>query len=86
MIVSRDWRKYLGGQSDGTSHLNSDVGGGLFARAAYVAQPQEGTVTGVGSAEIKRPAEVLRVQVELVVKGKDLKEAIAKLKERTTPA
>jgi uncharacterized protein YggE len=50
------------------------------------AQQQDGQVTGVGSTEIKRPAEVLRVQVELVVKGKDLKEALTKLKERKEAA
>lgn len=50
-------------------------------------QPGEnGQVSGSGTAEIKRPAEILRVQVELTAKGKDLKEALAKLKERRESA
>jgi uncharacterized protein YggE len=45
-------------------------------------QALDGTVTVEGSAVIKRQPEVLRVQVDLLAKGKDLKEALAKLKER----
>jgi len=43
---------------------------------------QEGQVTASGTTEIKHAAELLRVQVELTGKGKDMKEALAKLKER----
>ncbi len=46
----------------------------------------EGTVTGQGSVEIKRQADVLRVQVDLLARGKDPKEALAKLKERREAA
>lgn len=41
-----------------------------------------GTIAGAGSAEVKRPPQFLRVQVELLAKGKDLKEALVKMKER----
>jgi uncharacterized protein YggE len=44
--------------------------------------PLPGTVTATGSAEIKRQPELLRVQVEVMAKGKTIKEALAKLKER----
>ena len=46
----------------------------------------QGTVSASGSAEVKRPAEMLRVQVELLAKGKDPKEAMARLKERREAA
>jgi uncharacterized protein YggE len=43
-------------------------------------------VTGLGSVEIKRQPEVLRVQVEVLAKGKDVADALAKLKERRAAA
>lgn len=46
----------------------------------------DGVVQGNGSVEIKRSAEILRVQVEVLAKGKDLKEALAKLKDRKEAA
>lgn len=48
--------------------------------------PAEGTVTGQGSAEVKRPPDVLRVQVEMLAKGTDLAQALARLKERREAA
>jgi hypothetical protein len=46
----------------------------------------QGTVSATGSAELKRPAEALRVQVELLAKGKDLREALARLRDRRESA
>lgn len=54
---------------------------GLFAGPSRAQVPQ-GTVTGTGTVELKRQPETLRLQVEVVVKAKDLKEALAKLKAR----
>ena len=54
-----------------------------------VAQPLSappGTVTGQGFVDVKQPPEVLRVQIELLAKGKDLKDALARLKERREAA
>jgi uncharacterized protein YggE len=48
--------------------------------------PPGGTVTGLGFVDLKRQPEVLRVQVEILAKGKDLKEALARLKERREAA
>src|SRR5260370_22601616 len=42
----------------------------------------DGTVTGIGVVELKKQPNVLRVQIELLAKGKDLKEALARLKDR----
>lgn len=50
--------------------------------AAPALGQEAGQVSGSGSVEIKRPAEFLRMQVELTAKGKDLKEALTKFKER----
>jgi uncharacterized protein YggE len=46
----------------------------------------ERAVYGQGSVEIKRQPEFLRVEVDLLAKGKDPKEALAKLKERREAA
>jgi uncharacterized protein YggE len=46
----------------------------------------EGTVAGQGMVELKRQSEFLRVQVEILAKGKDLPEALARLKERREAA
>ena len=63
---------------------------GLFATWALLLLSDrslaEGTVTGSGTTEIKRLPDTLRMQVELIAKGKDLKEALAKLKERRETA
>jgi len=48
--------------------------------------PAAGTVTGHGAAEIRRQPEFLRVQVEVLAKGKDLKEALARLRARRQAA
>jgi uncharacterized protein YggE len=48
--------------------------------------PQEGFVTGTGTVEIKRLPELVRIHVNVLAKGKDLKEALAKLKERQEAA
>jgi uncharacterized protein YggE len=44
------------------------------------------TVNSVGFAELKRQPDILRVQVEIQSRGKDLKEALAKLRERRAAA
>jgi uncharacterized protein YggE len=49
---------------------------------AQAPHPQWGTVTGQSYVDLKKPPEVLRVQIEILAKGKDLKEALARLKER----
>lgn len=48
----------------------------------YCQTTNDGQVSASGTAEIKHAAELLRVQVDLTGKGKDMKEALAKLKER----
>jgi uncharacterized protein YggE len=45
-----------------------------------------GTVTGSGVVEIKRQPDRLRLQVELLAKGSNLKEALALLKDRIEAA
>ncbi len=51
--------------------------------AALLAQtPSAATVTGTGSVEIKRQPELLRVQIEVMSRGKTLKESLEKLKVR----
>jgi hypothetical protein len=46
----------------------------------------DGTVTATGTAVLKRQPELMRVQVEVQAKGKDLKEALTKLKVRRETA
>jgi hypothetical protein len=46
----------------------------------HAAEPA--TILGRGQAELSKPPERLRVQVEIVVRGKDPKDALARLKER----
>src|SRR5438045_617574 len=58
----------------------------LVVLAAAGRADPPGTVSANGTAEVKRPAEALRVQVELVAKGKDLPEALARLKDRREAA
>ncbi len=53
-----------------------------WAQSPSGASGEKSVVTAQGSAEIKRPADIMRVQVEVVAKGKDTKEALAALKER----
>ena len=45
-----------------------------------------GTVTGHGSVELKRTPEFLRVQVDILAKGKDVTDALGKLRERRQAA
>ncbi|HET6883076.1 MAG TPA: SIMPL domain-containing protein [Pirellulales bacterium] len=44
------------------------------------------SVSANGTAVIERPAETLRMEVELSAKGKDVKDALAKLKQRRKSA
>src|ERR1051326_1416325 len=57
---------------------------GLGAGRADAELP--GTVTGHGLYELKRQPEFLRVQVDVMAKGKDIKEALAKLRARRQAA
>ena len=58
------------------------------ARGAPAFEPGEaparaaGAVTGVGSAKAERQPDLLRVQFQLTGEGKDVKEALARLRER----
>jgi uncharacterized protein YggE len=56
------------------------VGFGPVPARAQGAPP--GTITGHGITELKRQPESLRVQVDVLARGKDLKEALAKLRDR----
>jgi hypothetical protein len=58
----------------------------LAAPAAAQAPAPAGTVTGQGKAEVQRQPELLRVQVEILVKARDLPTALARLKERRDAA
>jgi len=60
----------------------------LFASPAalWAQSPAPATVSGTGSVEIKRQPETLRVQIELMARGKTLKEALDKLKARREEA
>jgi uncharacterized protein YggE len=40
------------------------------------------TVSAIGTTELRRQPEVLRVQIELLTRGKSVEEALAKMKER----
>jgi uncharacterized protein YggE len=52
------------------------------ARAQTVEEETEGTVAGNGTGVIERSPEILRVQVDVFAKGKDLKQTLAKLKKQ----
>jgi len=54
--------------------------------AACADDGAQGTVTGQGSVELRRQAEILRVRVQVLAKGKSLKEALSKLRERKLSA
>lgn len=56
------------------------LAGGLHAARAQTGKG--GTIAGAGAAEVKRQPQFLRVQIELLAKGKDLKEALGRMKER----
>src|SRR5438874_11559266 len=60
----------------------------LFTPMASAAQQSAppGTVSGRGTAEIKKAPDVLRIQVDVLAKGKDLTEALARMKERREEA
>lgn len=62
------------------------AGAGLLIWPARAQDTLPGTVTGRGTAELKRQPELLRVQVEIFAKGKDIKEALARLRERKESA
>src|SRR6185437_2025139 len=46
------------------------------------AEPSTATVVASGIADIKRQPDALRVQIELMARGKTLKDALGKLKSR----
>ncbi len=50
--------------------------------AGAQAPASEGTVSGQGSVTIEKPADILRLQAEITAVGKDVKEALTKLKAR----
>jgi uncharacterized protein YggE len=56
------------------------------ARAQTDVDEMEGTVAGNGTSMIERLPEVLRVQVDVFAKGKDLKQSLAKLKKQRAAA
>src|SRR5208282_3769298 len=58
----------------------------LLLPTAVHAQTETATVTGHGTVELERAPESLRVQVDVLAKGKDVKEALARLKERRESA
>ncbi len=45
-----------------------------------------GSVSGMGTAELKRAPEFMRLKIVITTKGKDLNEALAALKDRVTAA
>jgi uncharacterized protein YggE len=53
---------------------------------AWAQVQQEPTVSGDGSVSITLQPEIMRLRIDLLGKGKDLKEAMAKLKERREAA
>jgi Protein of unknown function (DUF541) len=53
------------------------------ARAQF---PMRGEVSASGSFEVKKQADLVRIQIEMFGKGVDLKEALAKLKTRRVAA
>lgn len=56
--------------------------------AQILGEPSAGppSVSGSGAATVERQAETLRMNVDLLAKGKDLKDALAKLAERRKAA
>lgn len=54
----------------------------FVAAPLAAADPAPATVSGAGTVEIKRPAETLRVQFDVMARGKNLAEATDKLKAR----
>ena len=58
-----------------------------FTGAAYGQIPSgAGAVSGTGTGEIERPAQVMRLRIVITTQGKDLNEALASLKDRLTAA
>jgi uncharacterized protein YggE len=61
----------------------------VCAASAAVALGQSPTgpcISGSGTATLKKDAQLMRLQIDLLAKGKDLKEALAKLKDRREAA
>src|SRR5436305_10489619 len=53
-----------------------------FASSGARGEPEpDGVVTGAGAVTLKRQPNILRMQVTLTAQGKDMNEAIGKLKE-----
>lgn len=53
-----------------------------LSAAGQVPPTAEGAITGNGAATIKRPPDLVRLEVQLSAEGKDLKDALAKLAQR----
>ncbi len=53
----------------------------LLSTSRANAQATEGTVSATGMVTLKQDPDLLRMQVELSVDGKELKDALARLKE-----
>jgi hypothetical protein len=54
--------------------------------AAWAQFPMRGEISASGSFEVKKQADLVRIQIEMFGKGVDLKEALAKLKTRRVGA
>jgi uncharacterized protein YggE len=65
--------------------VGSLLGFAAFA-PAWAQSPYEPQVNSEGLVTLKRQPEVLRLQIELLAKGQDLKEALSKLKARREAA
>lgn len=62
--------------------LSAFATGLILTGAAIATDPPIASVSGTGVMEIKRSAETLRVQLEVMARGKNLSEALDKLKIR----
>jgi uncharacterized protein YggE len=54
----------------------------LLPAVAVSQSPAPATVSAIGTTELRRHPEALRVQIELLTRGKSVEEALAKMKER----
>lgn len=58
----------------------------VFAGAAMAQIPMGPSISGNGTAVLKKDPQFVRLQIDLLAKGKDLKEALARLKDRREAA
>jgi hypothetical protein len=58
----------------------------LCAGVASAQVPLGPSIAGNGTATLKKEPQILRLQIDLLAKGKDLKEALTKLKDRREAA